>query len=226
MAKGMCFEYVINEFLKKKEFVHHSIKAVFTEEFEGSSVGYEFIFGDKIINEILDYLMRKGAHSPQCYICRNIELFDKNIQLYGIVDYCCYDSIVDLKTTGYYLFPKYNNSAVRRSKYEDGEEYKVSYGSKWQLYVYGYCMAECISEVEFLVAEFPTNEPPEIYNEQYSIDEIDFSELTGIIRSFIEFLEANRSKITDKKVFGGENEITTKSQTSIKLYSINNGGVI
>jgi hypothetical protein len=210
--------------LKCKAFAFKDIKAVFTEGFNG----YYFIFPSKIINEVVDYLQRKKAHGQQDFVNRifNLRPNNQTVELYGYVDYLGLDCVIDLKTTADYTFPKYRNN--------------------WQRYVYGYCLKDTVSEVEFLCVEFPSTKSkqktePEIYTEQYPFDEeLDIFDLCNVLNNFIGFLEENRDKITDKKIFGGDsqtadccplsasdrkNKNLQEPTVEIKLYQINNSEV-
>jgi hypothetical protein len=116
--------------------------------------------------------------------------------LYGYPDYWCADgSVVDLKTTSRYTWPKYD-------KY-------------WQRWVYPWCMRESrgtqVDWFTFLVVKWkkPTKAEPyyrgEIYKEDYGYDHEDATNrLTAVCERFIEWIESNKELITDKKIYFGE----------------------
>ncbi len=64
-----------------------------------------------------------------------------------------------------------------------------------------------------------TKADKEVY---YEIDNIEFIthykyRLEYKLQHFIEWLEANKEAITDKKIFGGDKEITDQSQPTITI---------
>lgn len=106
------------------------------------------------------------------------------VKLYGYTDYIMPFSVVDLKTTKSYFAFKYRNH--------------------WQRIVYPFLMnfnGEFINDFTFLVYKWTKN-GGEIYTEEYTYNESeDLPKLTEILEQFIEFLEAHREQITDKKIF-------------------------
>ena len=119
-----------------------------------------------------------------------------DVELYGHVDYINTNKIHDLKTTKNYTFGNY-------------EKY-------WQRHLYPYCLIESgemeeVTEFEFTVVKWRElkNKPisGDIFKEVYTYShEASTKALRGICEAFIEWLEANRHRITDKKIFGGERE--------------------
>ena len=118
------------------------------------------------------------------------------MELYGHVDYINTNKINDLKTTKNYTFGNY-------------EKY-------WQRHLYPYCLIESgemgeVTEFEFTVVKWRElkNKPisGDIFKEVYTYShEASTKALRGVCEAFIEWLEANRHRITDKKIFGGEND--------------------
>lgn len=106
------------------------------------------------------------------------------VKLYGYTDYIMPFSVVDLKTTKSYQAFKYRNH--------------------WQRIVYPFLMnfnGEFINDFTFLVYKWTKN-GGEIYEENYTYNEAeDLPKLTEFVEQFIEFLEAHREQITDKKIF-------------------------
>lgn len=117
-----------------------------------------------------------------------------DVWLYGYIDEICRDEVKDIKTTSRYQFGKY-------------EHY-------WQREVYPYCLItsgkmDNVSAFEFSVfvwrdrVGMPTSAT--MYKEVYTYDyERSTIKLRHICERFIEWLEANRERITDNKIFGGE----------------------
>lgn len=117
-----------------------------------------------------------------------------SVLLYGYADEIRRDIVYDIKTTSIYGFGKFEHA--------------------WQKHLYPYCLVKSgesvsISEFEYTVYKLsggtPTNPiiTADMYRERYDFD---FSEserkLRQVCERFIEWLEAHKDKITDKKIFG------------------------
>lgn len=106
------------------------------------------------------------------------------VKIYGYSDFLLPFRVVDLKTTGKYSAFKFRNN--------------------WQHIVYPFLLhfnGNFISDFTYLVYKW-TKTGGEIFEEEYTYDEtIDLPKLVNIVEQFIEFLEANRDKITDEKIF-------------------------
>lgn len=150
--------------------------------------GWDFYYDSFLCRNIAQYF--KGC-IPQ-YTCSAIlPTIYGDVELYGHVDYINTNKIHDLKTTKNYTFGNY-------------EKY-------WQRHLYPYCLIESgemqeVTEFEFTVVKWKErkNEPisGEMYKEVYTYShEASSKALRGICESFIEWLEANRDRITDKKIF-------------------------
>ena len=150
--------------------------------------GWDFYYDSFLCRNMAHYF--KGC-IPQ-YTCSAIlPTIYGDVELYGHVDYINTNKVHDLKTTKNYTFGNY-------------EKY-------WQRHLYPYCLIESgemqeVTEFEFTVIKWKErkNEPisGEIYKEAYTYSHKASSKaLKGICESFIEWLEANRDKITDKKIF-------------------------
>ena len=117
-------------------------------------------------------------------------------ELYGFIDELRKDIVYDIKSTLKYEFGKYAHG--------------------WQRHVYPYCLIasgqmESIKAFEFTAYALKggTSRTPLIsgtqYPEYYTYNhEQTVKLLTAHVEHFIEFLEANRESITDKKIFGLE----------------------
>ena len=150
--------------------------------------GWDFHYQESLCREMAQYFKEC---IPQ-YTCSAIlPTIYGDVELYGHVDYINTNKIHDLKTTKNYTFGNY-------------EKY-------WQRHVYPYCLIESgemeeVTEFEFTVVKWRElkNKPisGEMYKEAYTYShEASSKALKGICESFIEWLEANRDKITDKKIF-------------------------
>lgn len=133
---------------------------------------------------------------PQYSCLATLETRYGEVELYGYVDYIGMDRICDLKTTKNYTFGNYKHY--------------------WQRYVYPFCMVESgemqeVSEFEFTIVEWKERkEKPicgEIFKEVYTYShEESKQKIKEICEHFIGWLESRRDRITDKKIFGGEND--------------------
>ena len=200
MAKGKCFEYVINQFLLDNNIIAKlnantgacpRVKVDFSE----NNVCFNFDFDVDLVVRMHNLLVHQKVHSLQVFISKYITLAsNKLIELYGYVDYLTPLTIIDLKTTSDYNFPKYLTN--------------------WQTYVYGYILADRIGSVDFIATDFE-----HIYHEIYNIEHINYYEykLKNFLQLFIEWLEKNKNKITDKKIFGLENDITRSPEAIITV---------
>lgn len=115
-----------------------------------------------------------------------------NVLLHGYIDYVLDDKVIDLKTTSDYSYPKFN----------DG----------WQKDVYPYCLIESgmmksVPEFDYIVVHWkdlvgrPTTGA--VYVEPYTYNhEASTLRLRNICEWFIEWLEMNRERITNKAIFG------------------------
>lgn len=118
------------------------------------------------------------------------------VQLYGYADEIRQDVVYDIKTTKSYEFGKFEH--------------------KWQRYVYPYCLIEAgelteVKEFEYtpIVLTGGTSRTQLIngtlYRERYDyVHEDATRRLKQGLERFIAWLELNRDKITDKKIFNEE----------------------
>ena len=114
-----------------------------------------------------------------------------DVELYGYIDELRKDVVYDIKTTSRYEFGKYAHG--------------------WQRHVYPYClitsgMMESVKAFEYTAYQLKKSRTGLIsgtrYPEYYVYDHGQTVKmLTAHVERFIEFLEANRDYITDKKIF-------------------------
>lgn len=119
-----------------------------------------------------------------------------DVELYGYIDELRRDVVYDIKTTSRYQFGKYAGG--------------------WQRHVYPYCliasgMMEGVKAFEYTAYQLKKSRTGLIsgtrYPEYYVYDHAQSTAmLTAHCEAFIEFLEANRELITDKKIFGNTEE--------------------
>lgn len=127
----------------------------------------------------------------------DIETVYGTVHLYGYIDEWVGNKIYDIKTTGSYKW----------GKFEKG----------WQRWIYPYCVIESgdTTEVEsftYWVVEWAYRRQGEplaakgIYEETYTYDHEEAKHRIRVMcESFIEWLDARREFIQDKRIFGGEN---------------------
>lgn len=153
-------------------------------EFTGKVLGYnvtynnrEFYFPIQLCNEFAHYY--KGSLS-QVYTEAILPTEYGDVLLYGFIDELMPDSVHDIKTTSKYYSDKYKKG--------------------WQRYVYPYCLNKQGNDIHTF--EFNATDFRNTYTESYTYkEERDIPILTDFVESFIEFLLANKSLITDKKIF-------------------------
>lgn len=121
-----------------------------------------------------------------------------DVLLYGYADEIRQDVVYDIKTCKQYQFGKYEHH--------------------WQRYIYPYCLVESkemteVREFEYtpIVLTGGTSRTPLItgtlYRERYDYNHtLATIAIRNICERFIEWLEAHKEQITDKKIFGGINE--------------------
>lgn len=156
---------------------------------------HEFYFDVAFCKGVAEYF--KGSLC-QIYTEAPIETDRGTVLLYGYPDYVRGNVVYDMKTTSKYEFGKY-------SKY-------------WQQHLYPWTLIEsgkCTDIESFEFTAFAMKggsaKSPLIsgvmYPEVYTYDhKVSTRMLRGICTQFADFLEAHRSEITDKKIFGGEKE--------------------
>lgn len=160
---------------------------------EASLDGFTFYFNTQFCKDTSRYFT---GSIPQ-YLCSAILPTQYgDVELYGYIDELRLDKVYDIKTTGFYQY----------GKFEKG----------WQKDVYPYCLVESgdcedISEFEYTVFVLKNLKDQPIsgtmYRECYSYNhEHSKQRLTQMCERFIEWLEAHRDQIKDKKIFGGEKE--------------------
>ena len=120
-----------------------------------------------------------------------------DVEIYGFIDEWPNNLMFDIKTTGRYTFGKFER--------------------KWQRHAYPWCvinsgLATEIESFTYWVVEWAYQRKGELLtaksvtHETYTYDHQDSElKLRSHIECFIEWIEAHREFIQDKKIFGGEN---------------------
>lgn len=137
-----------------------------------------FGFDINLVNEFASNL--SGAIS-QVHVSAFIETVYGLVEVYGYIDELMPALVsVDIKTTGNYTFPKYLHN--------------------WQHIVYPYCLHQKTGfeyTFAYMVTDFK-NTYVESYDYRHERDAV---KLKGFCEQLIGFIEMNRDKITDEKLF-------------------------
>ena len=144
-----------------------------------------FAFPIALCREFADYY--KGA-IPQVLTEAILSTKYGDVKLYGYIDELMATSIHDLKTT---------------KSYTAGD-----FKSHWQHLVYPYCLnsnGNNVTDFEYNIAEINRTKYGvnyKTFTEFFAYNpETDIPRLTAHVEGLIEFIEANRNLITDKKIF-------------------------
>lgn len=171
---------------------YETIKKIGKPFIYGGIDGFEFYFDRQLCLDAAKYF---DCALTQYYTSANIDTCYGRVKLYGYIDELVKDKVYDIKTTKSYTFGNYKNY--------------------WQRHVYPYCLIEskdCTDIKAFEFSVFKLNGggvrnpliTADFYREVYDYNH---EQSTEIIRQqcerFIEFIEAHRDKITDKKILGG-----------------------
>lgn len=148
----------------------------------------EFVFPIEMCRDMAECF--KGA-IPQYYCEAVLPTKYGNVKLYGYIDELMPTKIHDIKTTGSYSAFKFRRH--------------------WQHYVYPYCLQQMGSDVtsfEYDVVVFGKSlDKYDFFAECYNfIPHIHAPQLTEHCERLIEFINANRELITDKKIFNNGTE--------------------
>lgn len=139
-----------------------------------------FTFPRSIVEEFAEYF--RGS-IPQVFCRGTLTTKYGVVELYGYSDEVKLDMVYDIKTTSQYSFPKYP--------------------AGWQKHVYPFCLTQrgChISGFEYTITDFRNS-----YQEYYPFNYWKSEEALRLhSERLIEYLEAKRDLITDKKIFAEE----------------------
>ena len=193
--KGTCFNEVIDRLIlgRKCEYKGMDIKS---EELAGNRVitanlnGFTFHYDVQLCKDMAkDYTGAISQHQCKGHLVTSYGL----VELYGYADEIVQDYVVDIKTTSRYDFGKFSKG--------------------WQRHVYPYCLVQSgeipsVSGFAYDVVVWSggnTRNPilsGNIYREWYDYHHTESTvRLRQICERFIEWLEAHRAQITDKKIF-------------------------
>ena len=181
MDRGTAFNEVVDCLIDNRKSDKMQISS--NKETGTISAAYNnrtFQFPIALCKEFAEYL--KGALTQQ-FTDGYVETKYGTVYLYGYIDQLMPFKVVDIKTTAQYNAFKYRDN--------------------WQKVVYPFCLnhnGNHINEFEFLVTDLKNS-----WTENYNYnEEKDLPELIEHCERFIEFLEQNKTLITNKKIYGGE----------------------
>jgi hypothetical protein len=182
--KGSAFHELIEKLVHNQDYKGRYMAHPDPDEFPykyANPMGtiYEFQFNRRVIDELSEYF--SGCVSEYRLGC-TIQTGMGEVYLYGVIDHQNGYKTFDLKTTSNYTFPKYL--------------------MHWQHKAYPYIMranGHHVDEFEYVITDFRN-----VYRESYIYQDY-YAELIKIqLEIMIEFIEENRSLITDKKIFDNE----------------------
>lgn len=196
--KGTCFNEVVDRLIlntkEGREDVSIRSGRVNTKDGDELPVvfadmdGFSFTFALDLCLDLRNEL--KGA-IPQYHTEAVLPTKYGDVLLHGFIDYVLGDKVIDLKTTKMYSFPKYDKG--------------------FQKHVYPYCLIESgvmdgVSEFDYLIVKWRdlVNQPTsgDLYLEPYTYNhEQSTKHLRAVCERFIEWLDNNRDRITNKAIF-------------------------
>lgn len=194
--KGTCFNEVIDMLLDGRDCEYEGMTVTMDEDSNSVTAtldGFTFLFDLDFCKSVAEGLIDSAS---QVFTSATIETEHGLVELYGYIDEFQHDKVIDLKTTSSYDFLKFER--------------------KWQRHLYPYCLVQNGYEVEgfeYRVIKWKggTKTQPalsgEVIPEYYTYTHEESENLLkAMIDQFLDWLEANKERITDKKIFGGENE--------------------
>ena len=197
-SKGTIFNEIVDCIIEHRACHHEgwTVESVADENgnktaIHGALDGFNFYFDAAFCKQVAAYF---ADALPQYYIEAVLPVRYGNVLLYGWIDELCKDVVKDIKTTKRYEFGQYQHY--------------------WQRHVYPYCLIEhgdckTIKGFEFTVIKWAGRANKlagEMFKEYYTYDHCESSSLLRQeCERFIEWLEQNRNKITNLKIFN-ENE--------------------
>jgi len=161
-----------------EDCVNNLLKGMNVQKRDGVYIAKDFEFNSVIVDKIVSKLV--NHKKQQEYIQAVVPTEIGNIKLYGFVDYSYPDSDVDLKTTGKYTFGKF----------------KINNQHKCYSLI-RHINGTPIQEFKYLVTDFN-----HVFVEPYKCTPQLHNEFLEEVYQFNEFLQENRSIITDTKIFG------------------------
>lgn len=191
-AKGTAFNNLIDALIDACQ--HSNLNEIYKTYLATPNEGKIFYEGFEFKRYIVEHFFEALKYSnTQVFTKAMLDTRFGEVELYGFIDNLLWGSPSDIKTTSRYEFPKFLGN--------------------WQHLVYPYCLirgtgvmpnSACI--FSYRITDFNN-----IAREDYIyVEERDLPKLRSFIEHFIDFLEANRDKITDKKVFALDEQRTAE----------------
>ena len=192
--KGTCFNEIIDMLIDGRDCQYEGMTVTMDDKTVTATLdGFTFLYDLEFCQQVAEGLKDSAS---QVFTKANIETDHGIVELYGYVDEFRYNQVIDLKTSSSYDFLRFEQ--------------------KWQRHVYPYCLVENGYEVqgfEYRVVKWKggTATQPvlsgEVIPEYYTYTHEDSKDaLVAILDQFLDWLEANKERITDKKIFGGDKE--------------------
>jgi hypothetical protein len=179
--KGTAFNEIVDSILAGKFSIKDMVqdkKGNVLYQYKEDDIKKTFAFNPGIINI---FVQRLRGSVPQKYVEGVLSTRSGNVMLYGYADEIQMNKVIDIKTTGKYVFPKYLKS--------------------WQRKIYPYCLKKngiYVDTFEFLITNFNN-----VYVEEYPCNyDSDIIELQRVCEHLIDFIENHKNLITstDPKV--------------------------
>lgn len=190
--RGTAFNEIIDCMIENRKSSIMEISRVYHDD--GTLYGIKAVYNNRTFTFHIDLCLEfanyyKGALTQQ-WVEAILPTAYGNVLVYGLIDELMPTSVHDIKTTGSYTV----------GKFKDHHQHLV----------YPYALIQNGSDVrtfEYNIVEFNKGGyVVDAYTETYVFNsERDIPILTNHCEEFIRFLEENKSLITDKKIFGGEN---------------------
>lgn len=186
--RGTAFNDIIDSVVLHLPPQREEVSRVYDSDYRltGFNVRYnnrDFYFPYRMVREVSDYY--RGAVTQE-YVEAPINTMYGDVLLYGFPDYIMPGTVHDLKTTGQYKAGKFRRH--------------------WQHVVYPYILDRDGMLFEYNIVEM-RGDRWDTYTETYAYSkQRDVPRLRMFCEELIEFLEEHRDLITDRKVFGEEQQ--------------------
>ena len=181
--KGTAFNELIDEILSGKFSLVNAetdSRGNISYPYSEGEVSKTFKFKKNVVTEIA---RRVYGSIPQKYTEAVLPTRYGNVLVYGYADEVLKNKVIDIKTTGSYVFPKYLNS--------------------WQRRVYPYCLRKegiYVDSFQYLITDFSN-----VYIEDYPhMPELDVLEMQRFSEQLIDYIETHRPLILSPKLFNAE----------------------
>lgn len=177
-VKPKEFPIAAKKGIQFEDCVNNLLKGMNVDKRNGVYIAKDFEFDSVIVDKVVSKLT--NHKKQQEYIQAIVPTEIGNVKFYGFVDYTYTDMYVDLKTTGKY----------QAGKFKDNNQHKCySLISKQN--------GNPIREFKYLVTDFN-----HVFVEPYKCTQQLHDEFLNEVYEFAIFLNENRDKITDTKIFG------------------------